>query len=326
MGRRPVSEPVRDTARRVHRAAERVVGRVRETPLFWSRHFSERSGANVYLKLENLQYTGSFKVRGAFNRLLTLDARQLQAGAVAASSGNHGAAVAWALRELGAPGIVFVPSGASRLKADAIRAAGGEIRFFGDDGLDTEFHARAFAAENDMVYVSPYNDAEVIAGQGSCGVEILRQLPEIDALFVAVGGGGLAAGVGAVLKCAGRNVRVVACQPANSPVMAASIEAGRIVEFDSQPTLSDGTAGGIEPDSLTFALCREIVDEFVLVDEDAIANAMREYMDKEHQLIEGAAGVALAGMFARAGGLAGRNVVVLMCGANISRETLARIL
>ncbi len=321
-----MSERVRATARRAHRAAARIQGRVRETPLLHSMYFSERTGANVHFKLENLQYTGSFKVRGAFNRLLTLDAETLSAGAVAASSGNHGAAVAWALRELGAPGIVFVPVGASPVKADAIRAAGGDIRFFGEDGLDTELHARAFAAENGMIYVSPYNDVEVIAGQGSCGVEIARQLPDIDALFVAVGGGGLAAGVGAVLKCAGRDVRVIGCQPANSPVMAASIEAGRIVDLASQPTLSDGTAGGIEPEAMTFALCRDIVDEFVRVDEDGIADAMRAYMDAEHQLIEGAAGVALAGLLARADDLTGQNVLVLVCGANISRETLARIL
>jgi threonine dehydratase len=307
-------------------AAVRLRDRVRETPLNHSTRFSRQTGANVFFKLENLQHTGSFKLRGAFNRLLALRPDERRAGAVAASSGNHGAAVALALSELRIPGVIFVPAGTSPLKVEAIRAAGGDVRFFGDDGLDTETHARCYADLHGMVYVSPYNDAAVIAGQGSCGVEITRQLPAIDALFVAVGGGGLVSGVGAVLKRARPDTRVYGCQPANSPVMAASVEAGHIVELPGKPTLSDGTAGGIEPGALTFELCRDIVDEFVLVDEAGIAGAMRAYMDAEHQLIEGAAGVAVAGMLARAGEFSGGNLVVLVCGANISRETLAGIL
>jgi threonine dehydratase len=299
---------------------------VRETPLANSRHFSELTGASVYFKLENLQYTGSFKLRGAFNRLLTLDAGARRRGVVAASSGNHGAAVAWAARELSVPGIVFVPAGTSEVKVGAIRAAGADVRIFGDDGLDTELHARAFAAANGMTYVSPYNDLEVVAGQGSCGVEIAKRLPEIDAIFIAVGGGGLAGGVGSVLKAASPNVRVIGCQPENSPVMSASLAAGRIVELASRPTLSDGTAGGIEPGSITFGLCRAVVDDFQLVDEEAIGGAMRAYMDAEHQLVEGAAGVAIAGFLSRAAEFRGRNVVVLVCGANIARATLARVL
>lgn len=328
-GRRPVpnvNARVRAMADAAVLAAGRLRDRVRETPLNYSTPFSRQTGANVYFKLENLQHTGSFKLRGAFNRLLDLSPEERRAGAVAASSGNHGAAVALALSELQIPGVIFVPAGTSSLKVEAIRAAGGDVRFFGTDGLDTETHARRYADDHGMVYVSPYNDAAVIAGQGSCGVEIARQLPAVDALFVAVGGGGLASGVGAVLKRARPETRVIGCQPANSPVMAASIEAGHIVELPGKPTLSDGTAGGIESGALTFELCRDIVDEFVLVDEAGIVGAMRAYMDAEHQLIEGAAGVAVAGMLARAGEFRGGNLVVLVCGANISRETLASIL
>ena len=314
----------RPTAAR--RAATRLAGRIRETPLDHSPRFSERTGAEVYFKLENLQITGSFKLRGAFNRLLMLDDASRRAGAVAASSGNHGAAVAYAMRALGIPGVVFVPAHTSPVKIAAIRAAGGDVRFFGTDGLDTELHAREHARRLGMVYVSPYNDAEVIAGQGSCGVEILRQLPDVDTAFIAVGGGGLVSGVGSVLKTAGHEVRVYGCQPRNSPVMSASVDAGRVLELDSLPTLSDGTAGGVESDSITFDLCRAVVDRFVLVDEAAIAGAMREYMDAEHQLIEGAAGVAIAALLEEAAALAGRKVVVLVCGANISREMLARVI
>ncbi|HEX5786756.1 MAG TPA: threonine/serine dehydratase [Woeseiaceae bacterium] len=317
---------VRETAAAARSAAVRLAGHVRETPLWHSPRFSARTGANVWFKLENLQHTGSFKVRGAFNRLLALEPAQRAAGAVAASSGNHGAAVARALEGLGMHGVVFVPENASPVKVAAIRAAGCEVRHFGADGLETELHARAYAEHRGMVYVSPYNDPEVVAGQGTCGVEIVRQLPGTDAVFIAVGGGGLAAGTGSVLKDARREIAVIGCQPEQSAVMHASLAAGGIVQVPGRPTLSDGTAGGIEPGAITFDLCRDVVDEWVLVGEAAIAAAMRDFMDTEHQLLEGAAGVALAAFLQRAADYAGRNVVVLICGANISRDTLATIL
>ena len=151
----------------------------------------------MYFKLENLQHTGSFKLRGAANRLMNLDDAERSAGVVAASSGNHGAAVAFAMQRLNIRGVVFVPEQTSSAKVDAIRSYGGQVEYFGDDGLDTELHARAFAADNDMVYVSPYNDELIVAGQGSCGVEIRQQLPDVDTVFVAVGGGGLVSGIAA---------------------------------------------------------------------------------------------------------------------------------
>ena len=174
-------------------AANRIAPHVRETPLDLSPYFSEVSGAEVYLKLENLQHTGSFKLRGAFNKLLTLTPEERAAGGVAASSGNHGAAIAYAMKTLGVTGVIFVPEQTSPTKVDAIRRAGGNVEFFGTDGLDTETHARAYAKEHDRVYLSPYNDLRVIEGQGTCGVEVARQAPAVDAVFVAVGGGALSA-------------------------------------------------------------------------------------------------------------------------------------
>ena len=307
-------------------ASNRIADHVRVTPLDYSPWFSEQTGARVWLKLENLQHTGSFKLRGAFNKLLSLSEDQRRAGCVAASSGNHGAAVAFAMSVLGVSGVIFVPEQTSSTKVAAIRQAGGEVRFFGTDGLDTEVHARQYAADNDMVYLSPYNDPDVIAGQGSCGVEIARQLSGIDALFVAVGGGGLIAGAGGFLKSVNPRMTVVGCQPEASAVMAHSVAAGRILELPSRPTLSDGTAGGIERDALTFDLCREIVDDYALVPEDAIAACMRAFIDWHHMLAEGAAGVALAGMLAEGGRFKNRNVVAIVCGANVSRETLRKVL
>jgi len=307
-------------------ASTRIADLVRETPVDYSYRFSADTGAEIFFKLENLQYTGSFKLRGAANRLMTLTPGQREAGCVAASSGNHGAAVAYAMRKLGIEGVIFVPEQTSKAKVDAIRSYGGDVRFFGSDGLDTELHARAYAGEHGMFYVSPYNDSEVIAGQGTCGIEIAGSVPELDTLYVAVGGGGLVSGVASVLKSCNPAVRIVGCQPEASAVMAHSVEAGRIVDEPSRTTLSDGTAGGVEQDAMTFELCRELVDEFVLVSEAEIAQAMRRFIDFEHQLIEGAAGVALGAMLKQQEAVAGRRVVVLICGGNVSRETLKRVL
>lgn len=173
-----------------------------------------------------------------------------------------------------------------------------------------------------MFYLSPYNDEQVVAGQGTCGIEIARELPDIDAIFIAVGGGGLSGGVGAVLKAHNPNIRIYGCQPLASPVMMRSIEAGEIVDMPSEPTLSDGTAGGIEQGAMTFKLNQAVVDDWVGVDEAHIAAAMRAFMDAEGDVIEGAAGVAIAGMLARRDELTGKKVVALICGGNISDDKL----
>lgn len=303
-------------------AAHRIRGYIRQTPLDPSPYFSEVTGARVWLKLENQQQAGSFKQRGAFNKLLLMDEGQREKGIVTASSGNHGAAVAYAMHTLGGRATVFVPENTSTSKVGMIERAGAEIRVHGTDGLDTETFARKYAQENDQLYLSPYNDAEVIAGQGTCGFEIAQQLPDVDAVCVAVGGGGLIAGVAAFLKSVRPSVRIVSCQPTASAVMTESVRAGEILDMESDKTLSDGTAGGIEAGSITFGLCRDLVDDYVVVDEDAIAEAMREFIDTHHQLPEGAAGVALAGLKQHKESLAGQRVAVIVCGGNVSRDTL----
>lgn len=307
-------------------ATNRIAPSIRETPLDPSPYFSGLTGASVYFKLENLQHTGSFKLRGAFNKVLSLTTEERAAGCVAASSGNHGAAIAYALNKLGVTGVIFVPEQTSPTKVDAIKLAGGEVRFFGTDGLDTELHARGFAVENGMTYLSPYNDLAVIAGQGSCGVEIAKQLSHVDAVFIAVGGGGLISGVGSFLKSANPSIDVVSCQPQASAVMTESVKAGKILDLPSSKTLSDGTAGGIEAGAITFELCRDIVDRYITVTETQIAHAMCEFIDSHHMLLEGAAGVAIAGFLEVAADYRNKNVVIIVCGGNISRETLKKVI
>jgi len=321
---------VQEIAALAAQAADRIGGLIRETPLEYSPFFSRETGAEVYLKLENFQHTGSFKLRGASNRLMTLTDEQREKGCVAASSGNHGAAVAYAMQKLGSSGVIFVPEKTSSVKVQAIRDYGGDVQFYGTDGLDTETHAREYANNSGMCYLSPYNDEAVIAGQGTCGIEIAEQLSDVDVVFIAVGGGGLISGVGSVLKSRVPDTRIIGCQPAASAVMAKSVAAGRILDIPSDATLSDGTAGGIESGSITFDLCCEIIDEFILVSEAQIVDAMCQYIDAQHQLIEGAAGVAIAALLASASGdasgIRGAKVAVIICGANISRAALKSII
>lgn len=315
-----------DIKTEVLQAEQRIRSHVRETPLDYSLSLSQITSTQTFLKLENLQYTGSFKVRGAMNKLLSLTPQQRARGVVTASSGNHGAAVANGISQLNVPGTIFVPEDASSTKVEAIRRFGADIRFHGSDCAITENYAWTYAQQNGMVYISPYNDLQVIGGQGTIAVELARQLERVDAIFVSVGGGGMISGIAGYLKSVFDGVKVIGCSPENSPVMAKSVKANRIVEMASQPTLSDGTAGGIEPGAITFDLCRTFVDDYVLVSEAEIKEAMRLFIEMHHQLIEGAAGVAIASYLKTKERFQNQNVVIVICGANISLETLKTIL
>ena len=280
--------------------------------------------AAVLVKCEHLQRTGSFKARGAIAKLSALGLEQRERGVVAASSGNHGLGVAYALQVLGGRGLVCVPENASPVKVAAIRRLGVEVRHLGEESGQTETLTRAYAAEHGLAYVSPYNDLDVVSGQATVGVELAEQAGHegLDAVVVAVGGGGLVSGVAATVRAAHPGVRVIGASPVNDAAMAASVAAGHVVSVPARPTVSDGTAGGIETKAVTLELCRDLVDEWMLVDERDIAAAMRLMIDTHHQLVEGAAGVALAAGLQVAGRRTGQRVAVVSCGANIAADTL----
>ena len=315
-----------ELARAIVDADARIRPLVRTTAVEFSHTLSEEGNAQVSLKLENQQLTGSFKLRGATNRLLMLTEEERRRGVVAASSGNHGAAVACAAAHLGTRALIFVPEFAAESKVRAIRARGAEVQHHGEDCVITEAHARAFATEHGMTYVSPYNDPAVVAGQGTVGIELHHQLKDLDAVFVALGGGGLISGIASHLRGVGRNVEVVACSPAHSAVMHASLGAGSILDLESRPTLSDGTAGGVEPGAITFDLCRELIDRSVVVEENEIADGVRRMVTDHHTLVEGAAGVAVAGYLQERSRYEGRSVAIVLCGANIDPRVLKEIL
>ncbi|MFI5697646.1 pyridoxal-phosphate dependent enzyme [Kribbella sp. NPDC051586] len=312
--------------------SEAVAPRLREhlppTPFVRFDAFSDEVGAEVLVKCEHLQRTGSFKARGSMAKILTLTDAQREAGVVTASTGNHGLGVGNALATLGGHGIVYLPENASPSKVAALRRIGLEIRAEGNDSGVLEPKARAYAAEHDLTYVPPYNDPDVVAGQGTVAVEMLEQLAgePLDAVVVAVGGGGLISGVASVLKKHLPGIRVYGASPVRDDAMAASVRAGEIIQIDAQETLSDGTAGSVEAGSITFGLCRELVDDWVLVSEDAISAGLRMVIDTEHQLIEGSAAMAFAAVRERRAELAGQRIAVVSCGGNISSKTLVAAL
>ena len=310
----------------VEAAAERIGDLVRRTPAERSAWLSEVTGAEVFLKHENLQHTGSFKVRGALSRLLGAAASERSRGVVAASTGNHGAGVAWSVARVGARATIFVPESADGSKVAAIGRLGAAIERVPGDPLEAERRARAFAADSGRLYLSPYNDPLVVAGQGTLGLELSDQLPPCDAIFLALGGGGLLSGVAGWLASAWPGVEVVAASPENSKVMIESLAAGRVLDLPSAPTISDGTAGGVESDSITFELCRRLVGRTVTVSEAAIGESLVGFLDAHHELIEGSAAVALAALRADRERYAGRRVAVVLCGGNIGLDTLRRVL
>lgn len=315
-----------DVHREALEAEKRIKNYIRETPLEQDFFLSQLGDGNVFLKLENLQLTGSFKLRGAFNRLLTLSAEERDAGVVTASSGNHGAAFTYAARLLGYRGVVVVPENVSTAKLDVLRLYGAELMSHGTDCVEAEGFAREMAEKQGKMFISPYNDPMIIAGQGTVGVEIMKQLGNIDAVFVPVGGGGLMSGVAGYLKAMNSKIQLIGCQPENSAVMYESVKAGRIIYMESKPTLSDGSAGGIEEGSITFGLCRDCVDEYILVSEDEIKDAIRLVLDKLYMLIEGAAALSVASFIKEKERFKNKNVVLVITGKKISLDTLKRII
>lgn len=310
----------------VIKAYNRSKSYIRKTPLEHSPYLSNLIDGNVYLKLDNIQKTGSFKFRGAVSKMTSISATENEKGVVTASTGNHGAACSLAMSLLGIDGKIVVPTIVHKNKVNNILNFGGKVEYHGDDCLIAEERAQEISKTTGATYISPYNDPAIICGQGTMGYEIDQDLKNIDFVFVSVGGGGLISGVGGYLKSVQKNVKMVAVSPKNSCVMYESIKAGKQLDLPSDPTLSDGTAGGVEMGSITFELCQKIIDEFILVTEDEIANGIRIGVEKHHQLIEGAAGAAIAGFMKQKDTLNGQTVVIVICGGNISSEVLKSIL
>lgn len=294
---------------------------MRETPLDEAAIFSERTGATFLLKGEHLQRTGSFKMRGAMNKVLSLGEEERKRGIITASSGNHGMATAQAARLAGVKATVYLPESVSPLKHANMKRLGAKTVLVPGNGVEAEVTGRAVAKRDGKTFVSPYSDLDIIAGQGSVGLELARQCPDLAAVYVCVGGGGLISGIGSYLKTRCPGTEIIGCWPENAPAMHLCLKRGEIYDTPETDTLSDGSAGGVEEGSITFPLCQEVIDRHELVSESEIASAMRDVAANENYIIEGAAGVAVAAALKTASDYLGRNIAVVVCGRNVTLNT-----
>lgn len=300
----------------VEQARERLRAVVWRTPLTPSPSLSEASGAEIYLKWENQQRTGSFKLRGAYNLISSLSPKARARGLVTASAGNHGAAVAYVAQKLGLAAIIVVPETATSFKIQRCRDAGADVRVEGSTYDDSVVVAQALADTDGMAYIPATEHPMVMAGQGTIAMEILEQQPETETLIVPVGGGGLVVGMAVWAKAAQPSIRVIGVQSSAAHTMYESFRAGRVVEVPEEPTLADGIAGGIAGENL--ALVRTWVDEMVLAEEEGLAAAMEHIRQREGQVIEGAAAVGVAAILQGKVSLGqGEVAVVLVSGGNV---------
>jgi len=296
-------------------------GGVYETPMLYSHALSSLCDGNVYLKCENLQTTGSFKIRGATSALINLPEEVKTAGVLTASSGNHGAGTAAAAKAMGVPVTIYVPAKISAKKEKKITSLGATLVKVDGSADYAETVALAAATKNGETYISPYNHEDIIAGQGTIGLEILSQNPVVGTVIVSVGGGGLVSGIGLNIKANKPDTEIVGAFPENATAMKACMEAGEIIEVPETDTLSDGTAGGIEPGSITLRLCMDVIDRTETVSEVEIAEAMKLIKENHGMIIEGSAGVAVATLIKNKDDYKGKNVCVVLCGSNVTDET-----
>lgn len=313
------------TLQDIKTAREIISNGVNKTPLIHSNYLSSYCGGSVYLKLENQQITNSFKIRGALNRMSKLSPDERRRGVVTASSGNHAQAVARVAELLNISAKIFVPENTSQTKLDKIKKYNAEIVLYGDyDEVETK--AREVAAKEELTYISPYNDAGIIAGQGTVGLEILEDLPKVDTIIVAVGGGGLISGIAIAVKTINPNVKVIGVQSKAAATVHESLKAGKIVSIEEGKSFAEGLLGGIEQGAITFEMIRMYVDDLVVVEEETIKNAIKLLWENEKQVTEGAGAIAIAPILENQDKFNGKNVVSVISGGNIEENLFQKII
>ncbi|MBI4785540.1 MAG: threonine/serine dehydratase [Chloroflexi bacterium] len=314
------------TIREILEAQRRIRPHVFRTPLRYSFLLSERIGASVFLKLENWQVTGSFKPRGALNMMAMLDDAERARGVVTASAGNHALGVGYAARLLNiSPATIFVPRTAPRAKLDKLREFPVDVRTVGETYDDAHHAAEAHRRATGATFVNAYDDPRTVAGQATIGLEILEDLPDVDAILVPVGGGGMIAGIAIAAKALAPAVKIIAVQPVASPALRDSLRDGKCYEeYPAAPTICDGLAGGIG--KICFEVAQRLVDDVVVVEEDETKTAIRALAETEQLIAEGSGAVGVAALLSQKADLAGKLVAVVLSGGNIDLALLAQIL
>ena len=315
-----------DLPQLVFEAQERCKDHLVPTPLEYSTYLSGQIDGEVWLKLDSMQRTSSFKFRGALNKILSLTEAELDRGLVSASTGNFALAVAEAARIRGRRATIYVAEDIAPSRLELLRVHGLDVIVCGVRAWDAEKEARRTAEEDGKVYVSPYNDPIVVGGQGTCGYEIIEQLPELDAAFFACGAGGLLTGSAGWLKFKNPKVEALGVSPGNSPVMYESVRVGRMIEMETKPTLADTCAGGVDLDSITLDLCRQHADEILLLTEPEIEDSIRLLFEQHRLVVEGSGALAVGGLLKERERFRGKSVVAVVCGRNIDLDVFKRII
>jgi threonine dehydratase len=309
----------------IRAAQARIADSIYHSPCPYSMNLSRLCDAQVYCKLDHLQMTGSFKERGARNKLLLLGDQAKRAGVIAASAGNHALGLAYHGKLLQIPVTVVMPKWAPIVKVSNCRALGANVILHGESYDEAKHHALSLAEQKKLTYVPGFDDPDIIAGQGTMGLEILEDVPDVDAVIVPIGGGGLIAGVGLAIKSQRPEVRVIGVEPRNAPTMYESLRAGHVVKVATQPTLADGLAVA-EAGKICFEIVQKVVDEVMLVDEAQIALSVLRLLELEKTVVEGAGAVPLAAAMNNSMGLAGKKIVLCLCGGNIDVTLISRVI
>lgn len=306
-------------------ARERIKNRVYHSPCVRSNDLSQLLEADAYVKLDNLQQTGSFKERGACNRLLQLTDGERASGVICASAGNHAQAVAYHARQMGINVTVVMPKWAPLVKVSNCRAFGATVIMHGEAFDDARAHAIELSQRDGTMFIPPFDDPHIIAGAGTCALEILEDVPQTDAIFVPVGGGGLLAGMSVVLRAKQSKAELVAVESTSAPTLYESLKAGHPVRTPTKPSLADGL-NVAQIGKLPFELLTPSIKDVILVDEAPIASAILRLLEGEKTLVEGAGAIALAGAIQSKERIRGKTVVLVLCGGNIDVTVLSRII
>lgn len=309
----------------IYRAKRNIRSVIRRTPTVFSPQITEHASSSVYLKLENLQETGSFKVRGAANKMLNLAPEEKARGVVTGSSGNHGKAVAFMANRLNVNAVICVSERSPDNKVDAISRYGADVVVHGESYDESVDHAKQLAKERGLTMIDSFDDPYVIAGQGTIGLELLEDLPEIDTAIVPLAGGGLLCGIALSLKTANPEIQVIGVSMERAPVMYYSLKAGKPVEMEEEETIAHALAGGLgENNRYTFRMTQEYVDDVVLVSEKAIAEAMVFALEQHHLVVEGAGAVGIAAVLQNKVDKLGSNTAVVVSGGNVDIPLLLK--
>ena len=310
---------------RIIEAHKKIAPYVNYTPLIYSNFLSQNR--TVKLKLESLQITGSFKLRGAMNKLLSLSEEQKTRGVIAVSTGNHGKGVAYASSLLGIKSTIYMSSMVPQYRKEAIESLGAKVQIVGSNSDEADLHAREVSKKENIILIHPFDDEDIIAGQGTVGLEMLKEFPEVDTVIIPTSGGGLIGGIALALKLQKSSVKVIAVSMERGPSMYESLKHGKPVDVEELETLADCLGGSIGLDNqYTFNIAKEIIDDFVLVDEDKIAEGIRLNF-LEHRLVtEGAAATSVMVAKDNLSSHLGKNIICLICGGNIESKLFTKII